>query len=110
MKLVYVPIILWVMVQVGRDILFYEYNLYYDITVPRALISASFAIVWYRQFLLGTEHATYAQLFDNVLAPRVFDVYIFLKSIARIILTTIVLFVPTFMLSYLPSFINFHMV
>ena len=99
MKLVYVPIILWVLVEVVQDFFIVEYNLYYDIKVPRAMISASFAIVWYRQFLLGSKHATYGQLFDNVLSPHVFDIYNFLKSITRIIITSILLFVPTFMLS-----------
>lgn len=99
MKLVYVPIILWVIVALVRDYFIFEHNIRYDVTVPRAMISAGFSIVWYRQFLLGSEHATYGQLFDNVLTPHVFDVYNFLKSIARIMITTIVIFVPTFMLS-----------
>ncbi len=99
LRLAFMPIVCWVMVQLGNDILYHEYDLKFDPNIPLALISAAFALVWYRQFLLGSEHATYEQLYDHIFSKNNFDMLRFFRSIVRIAFTAIVLFVPTLMLS-----------
>jgi hypothetical protein len=98
-RLGWVPLIIWVLVELACDYALNEHGLIYDSMVPRAIVSASFALVWYRQFLMGEKYATYDQLFDNVVSPGVFNLYSLLRSVARIVITTIILFVPTLMLS-----------
>lgn len=107
LRLSIVPILIWVCFELGRDYARMVYNIEYDSMLPRALVSASFALVWYRQFLMGEKYATYAQLFDHVVTPGVFNLYSLLRSIARIVLTTIILFVPTLMLSVSYMFYQF---
>ncbi len=85
-KLAAGPIIIWVLADLMCEILFREYNLRLDSTIPRTIASASFALVWYRQFLLGSEHATYSQLFDHVLSPGILNISNLIKSFLRIIL------------------------
>ena len=98
-RLATIPIIIWVLVELFCEYAFHEHGLMYSSMVPRAMVSAAFALVWYRQFLLGEKYATYGQLFDHVLSPGVFNIYNLLKSVTRIVITTIILFVPTLMLS-----------
>ncbi len=98
-RLAWVPLLIWVMVELACDYALNEYGLIYDSMVPRAIVSAAFALVWYRQFLMGEQYATYDQLFDHVVSPGVFNFYSLIRSIARIVITTIILFVPTLMLS-----------
>ena len=93
------PIIIWVLVELGSVYAINIHNYHLDSTVTRAIISAAFALVWYRQFLMGEKYATYSQLFDHVLTPGVFNLYSLFRSLARIIITTIILFIPTLMLS-----------
>lgn len=98
-RLAWVPLLIWVLIELGCDYALNEHGLVFDSMVPRAIISAAFALVWYRQFLMGEKYATYDQLFDHVVTPGVFNLYSLLRSIARIVMTTIILFVPTLMLS-----------
>jgi len=99
LKLALGPILIWVALEIGSNYFYLEQGKIYDTTVPRAIICAGFALLWYRQFLMGSEHATYSQLVDHILAPGVFNLYNLLWSIIRIVITTIVLFVPTLILS-----------
>lgn len=99
LRLAWLPLLIWVMVELACDYALNEYGLIYDSMVPRAIVSAAFALLWYRQFLMGEKYATYDQLFDHVVSPGVFNLYSLIRSIARIVITTIILFVPTLMLS-----------
>ncbi len=101
------PLIIWVLVELGCDYAFHEHGMVLDSTVTRAMVSAAFALVWYRQFLMGEKFATYDQLFDHVLSPGVFNIYNLLRSLTRILITTIILFVPTLMLSISFMFYQF---
>ncbi|HRW29522.1 MAG: hypothetical protein KDF58_02710 [Alphaproteobacteria bacterium] len=99
LRLAIIPIIFWVLIELGCDYALHEYKMILDPTVSRAIICAAFALVWYRQFLMGEKYATYSQLFDHVVSPGVFNIDSLLRSVARIIITTAILFVPTLMLS-----------
>ncbi len=98
-RLSFVPMIVWVSAEFLCDYLMYYYGAQLNPTVPRAMASAAFALVWYRQFLMGAKHATYLQLIDHVLRPGVFDLSSLFFSVFRIVLTSIILFVPTLLLS-----------
>lgn len=98
-RLSFVPMIIWVSAEFLCDYMIYYYGVQLNPMVPRAMASAAFALVWYRQFLMGAEHATYLQLIDHVLSPGVFDLSSLFMSALRIILTTIILFVPTLLIS-----------
>ncbi len=93
------PMLIWVLVELGSEYAVHNHGIILDSMVTRAMISAAFALVWYRQFLMGDKYATYDQLFDHVLSPGVFNIYSLLRSVARIVITTIILFIPTLMLS-----------
>lgn len=93
------PILTWVLVEVFCEYALIEHGVRYDSTIPRAIVSAAFALVWYRQFLMGEKYATYGQLFDRVVSPGVLNIYSLFRSVVRITLTTIILFIPTLMLS-----------
>lgn len=99
LKLGSLPFFGWVLVEFICDYMFLKHQIVYDSSIPLAIISATFALLWYRLFLMGTEYATYAQLFEHVFSPGIFNLNNLLKSIMRIVLTTIILFVPTLMLS-----------
>lgn len=99
MKLAAVPMFIWIFADLLCEILFREYNLRYDPIIPRSIASASFALIWYRQFLLGSKYATYSQLFDRILSSGHFSIFKLLKSLIRIIITSIVIFIPTLILS-----------
>ncbi|MEZ5757816.1 MAG: hypothetical protein R3D86_06315 [Emcibacteraceae bacterium] len=98
-RLAIIPIIFWVLIELGCDYALHEYNMILAPTVSRAIICAAFALVWYRQFLMGEKYATYSQLIDHVVSPGVFKIDSLLRSFARIVITTAILFVPTLMLS-----------
>ena len=74
-RLAWLPMAIWVLVELGCDYALNEYGLVYDSMVPRAIVSAAFALVWYRQFLMGEKYATYDQMFENVVSPGVFNLY-----------------------------------
>mgnify|MGYP000554306737 FL=1 len=99
MRLSFIPIFIWVGAEFLSDYQMYYYGIQLNPTVPRAMATAAFALVWYRQFLMGAEHATYLQLIDHVLRPGVFDWSSLIYSIFRIILTSIILFVPMLLIS-----------
>lgn len=101
------PLMIWIAVELGCAYALNEHGRVYDTMVPRALACAAFALVWYRQFLMGEAYATYSQLFDQVVSPGVFNLYSLFRSIARIVITTVVLFVPTLMLSVSYMFYQF---
>lgn len=98
-RLSLIPILIWVFVELAREFFMVEHGIEFDSMLVRALVSAAFALVWYRQFLMGEKYATYYQLFDHVVTPGVFNLYSLFRSVSRIVLTTIILFVPTLMLS-----------
>lgn len=98
-KLAAVPMLIWILSDLICEILFRDYGMRYDSIIPRSIASASFALIWYRQFLLGSKHATYGQLFDQIFSSGHFNIVKLFKSLFRIILTSIILFVPTLILS-----------
>jgi hypothetical protein len=98
-KLAMIPTLLWICSELVNEYLSVEYSIFYNNTYIRAIISASFALIWYRQFLMGTEQATYRKLFKHVISSRSFSLDSFIKTILRVTLLTIVLVVPGLLLS-----------
>jgi hypothetical protein len=94
-----IPIILWVYLELATDYLYMEHAISYNTVFIRALISASFALIWYRQFLMGSEHATYPKFLEHLLSTGKFRIGAFLKSILRIAFLTIILIVPALIIS-----------
>ena len=101
------PLIIWILVELGSVYALQEHGHVYDTMVPRAMVCAAFALVWYRQFLMGEKYATYSQLFDHVLSPGIFNLYNLFRSVARIAITSTILFIPTLMLSISFMFYEF---
>lgn len=99
LKLAALPILVWVLVELFRDYLLFEYGLIYDSRVANGMASAAFVLVWYRKFLMGDQQATYSHLFDNVISPGVFNILFFFKFIARIVIVTAILVVPALIIS-----------
>lgn len=101
------PFIIWIGVELACAYALNEHGRVYDTMVPRAMVCAAFALVWYRQFLMGERYATYLQLIDHVVSPGIFNLYSLFRSITRIVITTMILFVPTLMLSISIMFYQF---
>lgn len=98
-KLATVPMILWIVLNMSSEVLLNEYGIVFNHLIPRAFVSAAFALVWYRKFLLGTEHGSYGKLYDHLKTSRAFNIATILRSILRIIIITVVIFVPTLIIS-----------
>lgn len=99
MKLSIVPMLLWIVLNVSSEILLIEYGIVFNHLIPRAFVSATFALVWYRKFLLGTEHGSYGKLYTHLKSSRTFSIASFFKSILRVAIIAIVILVPTLMIS-----------
>ena len=98
-KLSFVPMLLWIALNVSSEILRIEYGIEFSPLIPRAFVSAAFALVWYRKFLLGTEHGSYVKLYDHLKTSRTINIATILRSILRIIIIAVVIFVPTLIIS-----------
>ena len=98
-KLSIVPMVLWVTLNMSAEVLLNEYGIAFNHLIPRAFVSAAFALVWFRKFLLGTEHGIYGKLYDHLKTSRTFNIATILRSILRVIIITVVIIVPTLMIS-----------
>jgi hypothetical protein len=68
----------------------------------RAIVTASFALVWYRQFLMGTKYATYWQLLAKRFSGNGHFSFINIRrSLLRLALITFSLLIPVFFLTYM---------
>ncbi len=98
-RLIYGPLIIWVMVKLSEQILAREYNIQINGTTFLHLFTATFAIIWYRQFLLGADKARYRLLFNRGLIGSRFTVKRFFRAVFRIMAITVALLVPTLIIS-----------
>lgn len=99
LRLSCVPVILWAASRLLEKILFFEYGIIFDSNILLACITASFALVWYRQFLLGSELATYRGLFKKGFSGGNFTLARLFRSFLRIFVITLALVIPTLIIS-----------
>lgn len=95
----YGPLLLWVLVKVTEQILIREYQIQIQGTYILHLFTAAFAIVWYRQFLLGADHATYRQVVKHGFSGQRFTLKRFGHILLRITVITLALLIPTLIIS-----------
>lgn len=98
-RLIYGPLFLWVLVKLTEQILINEYNILIDGKYLLHIFTASFAIVWYRQFLLGADYASYRLLLKKGFSGNRFTLKRFGQGILRIIVITLALLVPAMIIS-----------
>ncbi|MBL4801775.1 MAG: hypothetical protein JKY45_07755 [Emcibacter sp.] len=98
-RLIYGPLFLWVLVKIAEQILITEYDIQIKNNYMLHLFTAAFAIVWYRQFLLGADHATYRQMLKNGFSGKQFTLKRFGRMVIRITIITLALLVPTLIIS-----------
>ena len=98
-RLVAGPFILWILFKSLEKILINEYGIKFNTTYVISLFTASFALVWYRQFLLGAQHASYTRLVAQGFRGGNFSLLRLGKSLLRIGVITLALVVPTIVLS-----------
>jgi len=93
------PLVGWVLVKLAEEILKTEYQIEFDSVYILSFISAAFAIVWYRQFLMGTKYASYSQLVKQGFRGDGFSASRLGRFFMRIIVITLALIIPTLILS-----------
>jgi hypothetical protein len=98
-RLIYGPLFLWVLAMLSEQILAKEYGIQIKGNYFLHLFTASFAIVWYRQFLLGSDKASYRLLFKNGFSETRFTARRFGRALLRITVITLALLVPTLIVS-----------
>lgn len=98
-RLIYGPLFLWVAVKLTEQILVTEYNIRINSKNFLPLFTAAFAIVWYRQFLLGAEYASYRLLLQKGFSGSRFTLKRFGRALVRISIITLALLVPALMIS-----------
>ncbi|MFC7048178.1 hypothetical protein [Emcibacter nanhaiensis] len=98
-RLVTGPFILWIFFKGLEKILIHEYGIKFDTTYVVSLFTASFALVWYRQFLLGAQHASYTRLVAQGFQGGNFSLLRLGRSVLRIVVIAAALVVPTIVLS-----------
>lgn len=98
-RLIYGPLTLWVLVKLTEEILAKEYDIHINGNNFLHLFTAAFAIVWYRQFLLGANNASYRLLLKNGFTGNQFTLKRFGRALLRITVITLALLVPTLMVS-----------
>lgn len=98
-RLIYGPLILWLLVMVTEKILFIEHNIQINSIYFLNIITAAFAIVWYRQFLLGADNASYRQLFKSGFSGGPLSIKTVGRVLVRIIVVSLALLIPTLILS-----------
>lgn len=98
-RLIYGPLILWVLVMVAEQFVIKEYAVQIYGTYFLHLFTAAFAIVWYRQFLLGADKASYSKMLRNGFSESRFTVRRFGRALLRISVITLALLVPTLIIS-----------
>lgn len=98
-RLILGPLVLWVLIKVTEQVLLHTQQIEFNSIYLMNLVTAAFAIVWYRQFLLGATHATYGQLLKKGFNGRSFSLRRFGRTLLRIIVISFALLVPTLLLS-----------
>lgn len=98
-RLIYGPLILWVLVKLTEQILIKEHNIQMNGNNILHLFTAAFAIVWYRQFLLGADYASYRLMLKKGFTGNQFTLKRFGRAILRITVITLALLVPTLIIS-----------
>ncbi|MCF6195229.1 MAG: hypothetical protein L3J50_00895 [Emcibacter sp.] len=98
-RLIYGPLILWVSVKLGEQILAREYGIQINGNNILHLFTAAFAIVWYRQFLLGADYASYRLMLKKGFSGSHFTLQRAWRAAVRITVITLVLLVPTLLVS-----------
>ncbi|WP_321395336.1 hypothetical protein [Emcibacter sp.] len=93
------PFVLWIFFRGLEQILLNEYGIIFNTTYVISLITAAFALVWYRQFLLGAAHASYTRLVAQGFRGGNFSLIRLGRGILRIAVITLALVVPTILLS-----------
>lgn len=99
LRLSFVPMLLWAAARLLQEVLLQEYGIIFDSNILLACITASFALVWYRQFLLGSELATYRGLFKRGFSGDNFSISRLARSGFRICVITLALIIPTLIIS-----------
>ncbi|MCC3861943.1 hypothetical protein [Pseudemcibacter aquimaris] len=99
LKLSSIPILLWVWIGIISDFLYLEIGFENQIGVLRAFLSAAFALVWYRHFLMGTEYASYKELYKTMRASGFLGMDAFFKACLRFVIITFALIVPALIIS-----------
>lgn len=98
-RLIYGPLIFWVLVKLSEQILAKEYNIQISGDNFLHLFTAAFAIVWYRQFLLGADYASYRLMLKEGFTGNRFTLRRFGRTLVRIAVITLALLVPTLIIS-----------
>lgn len=98
-RLMYGPLIIWVLLKLGEKVLAEEYDVTFQSSYYLNLVTAGFAIIWYRQFLLGAEFASYSGLVKRGFNGSHFTWGSFGRALLRIVVISIALLVPTLMIS-----------
>lgn len=99
LRLTWGALILWVLVKTSEAVLLNEYAIQFDGRYLLSIITAGFALVWYRQFLLGPEQATYSLMIKHGFGSRGVSLMRIGRSIIRILLISVILMIPTMLLS-----------
>ncbi|PCI32898.1 MAG: hypothetical protein COB54_05785 [Alphaproteobacteria bacterium] len=98
-RLIYGPLILWVLVKVTEQVLNREYDIAFNGKNILHLFTAGFAIVWYRQFLLGSDYASYRLMIKKGFTGKQFTLKRFGRAVIRITVITLALLVPAMIIS-----------
>ncbi|MCK5426012.1 MAG: hypothetical protein KAI89_11590 [Emcibacter sp.] len=98
-RLIYGPLLLWVMVKLAEQILMREYDIHMDGKYLLHLFTAAFALVWYRQFLLGDDYGSYRLLLKTGFTGTQFTLKRFGRSIVRVVVITLALLIPAMIIS-----------
>ncbi len=106
-RLIYGPLILWVLVMVTKQILLVEHDIHINSVYFLNVITAAFAIVWYRQFLLGSDYASYRLLIKKGFSNSPLSFKRVSRALLRILVVSLVLLVPTLILSF-SMMVYFH--
>lgn len=98
-RLMYGPLLLWVVIKVVDRVLREEQIAAFDSSYLLHVVTAAFAIAWYRQFLLGAEHTSYWGLVKKGFSGRRFTFRSFGRTLLRILVVSLALLVPTLIIS-----------
>ncbi len=98
------PLVLWLLLRLLEEYLPRAYGLSFEASYLLSLVTAAFALVWYRQFLLGAELATYGRLLKQGFTGGGFSPGRLLRSLLRVVVISLALVIPTILLSLVALF------
>jgi len=98
-RLIYGPLVLWVMIRLMERVLLREQGVAFESSYYLNIVTAAFAIIWYRQFLLGAEYASYLGLIRRGFNGNGFSLRSFGRTFLRIVVISLALLVPTLIVS-----------